>query len=303
MKTDKTGRISTIVLTIIAIVLLIMIAMKLFDNASEKEPVMMEENTSGVVNVNVSNVEYGSFVKTLPFNGEVVKADNDIAIHPDTSGKVTEILVKEGDEVEKGQVLAYVDPSVAGSIYRTSPITATVSGTVSDVAINVGETVSAATDAFMIETGTLEIELQVPEKYIGNMKLGLSATATSVAYPEKEFHAEVVEISRTVDSTSRSVEVKLAVTDENQLLKAGMFAHVDLTVAKMDNVLTVPDNAVTTYDNESYVYVVEDGVARRRIVTRSDHSNGISLIGSGLEEGDIVITAGDVSDGSAVQII
>lgn len=303
MKTDKTGRISTIVLTLIAVALLAMIAVKLFEGKTEQTPPMIEEEMTESVNVNTMTVEYGSFTKTLPFNGEVVKADDDIAIHPDTAGKITEILVEEGDEIEKGQVLAYVDPSVTGSIYRTSPITTTVSGTISDIGISVGETVSATTEAFMVETGSLELEIQVPEKYIGTLRTGLPATVTSVAYPGTEFSAAITDIDRTVDPASRSIDVRLSVEDDEQLLKAGMFVHMDLTVEELDDVLTIPDDAITNYSDESYVYVVEDGIARRRVVIKTDNSNGISVIGSGLETGDVVITAGDISDGTMVQII
>lgn len=303
MKTDKTGRISTIVLTLIAVALLAMIAVKLFEDKTEQAPPMIEEETTESVNVNTMTVEYGSFTKTLPFNGEVVKADDDIAIHPDTAGKITEILVEEGDEIEKGQVLAYVDPSVTGSIYRTSPITAAVSGTISDVGISVGETVSATTEAFMVESGSLELEIQVPEKYLGTLRTGLPATVTSIAYPGTEFSAAIDYIDRTVDPASRSIDVRLSVEDDGQLLKSGMFVHMDLTVEELDDVLTVPDDAITNYSDESYVYVVEDGIARRRVVTKTDNSNGISVIGSGLEAGDVVITAGDISDGTMVQII
>ena len=71
-----------------------------------------------------------------------------------------------------------------------------------------------------------------------------------------------------------------------------------------------PDTALIPYtavladeDGQEYVYVVEDGKAVRTVVETGSSNSTEVVILSGIEEGDVVVTAGNVSDGTSVSIV
>ena len=76
-------------------------------------------NSGSGLAVTVEEVKTGDIVETVSANGKIQPAQ-DVMISPYISGEVVELYVKEGDEVEKGDLLAKIDPEIYISAYERS---------------------------------------------------------------------------------------------------------------------------------------------------------------------------------------
>ncbi|ADK80033.1 efflux RND transporter periplasmic adaptor subunit [Sediminispirochaeta smaragdinae] len=239
-------------------------------------------------------------------NGDVV-SDVSVDIYPDVAGKIVVRNVDPGNFVKKGDVVAIVDPSVPGEFYSRSPILSTISGTIIDVNVNVGDTVSTSTSVAVVGDLTkLSLVTYVPERYITYLKLGLHAEVFLEAFPDTVFDARVVQLNPVVDNESRSMEVKLEIVNQDSRIRAGMFASMKLITRESRDCIAVPSGAVSSYYDDSVVYVVkDDNSVERRVVSLGLKSDEMVEVLSGLSENELVVTQGvsSVTDGSPVRMV
>jgi multidrug efflux pump subunit AcrA (membrane-fusion protein) len=100
-------------------------------------------------------------------------------------------------------------------------------------------------------------------------------------------------IDNAVDTTTGTVQLKATFDNSNGRLWAGQFATTSLHLFDESNALVVPTQAVVTGQRGTYVYVVDQSdTARQRAVVVERTMNGLSIISSGVNEGDRVVTDG-----------
>ena len=303
----KFNKIITVILTAICIVLAAFIIYRMATTESGTSlAAPVADNAIGAVNVSAEPASIKDFVRISKLNGEVMRSGDSIAVYPDitATGTVTEILVSRGDMVNTGDIIAYVDPSRPGASYKESPVVAKVSGIVNDIPVAVGQTVSASQPIVTVAgTTDLVVEASIPEKFLGTVSEGMNATMETVAYPGKLYTGILTYIAPTVDSTTRSSDIEIQLTGDTSGLKEGMYIRLNLETEHIADALIVPDAALDTYLGDDIVYLADNGTARRVIVTTGS-SNGVdTVITSGLSEGDMVITAGNVTDGTAISVV
>ena len=302
-RSSRFDKFTTLVLLVICVILLIYV---LFGNPEREQAFVPEaEESATVINVQANAVEPHTFQVFTRLNGEIGSDNTDVSVLPDTSGTVSSVLVRRGDSVTKDQVIAYIDPSRPGQSFKESPVTSPVDGVVTAIPVSLGETVSVSTPVATISGNdkTLYIEASLPERYIGTVTTGMDAYFTSVAYPGERFAAEISFISPTIKPTNRTADIELTITDGSDKLREGMFVTLDLVTEEIENAITVPSGAISEVMDETIVYTVENGTAIRRAVTTGSSNGSETVITSGLESGDMVITAGTVADGSAVNVV
>lgn len=298
---DKTV---TLILVLICLVLLGATLYKMFSPEEEIQRVNQVTTDDVVINVSASTAERTEFIQTTRFQGEVTTDDNNISVLPETAGTLKSVQVKRGDLVNAGDVVAYVDPSRPGSQYELSPVTAKVSGTVLSVDTTVGSSVSASTPIITVmPEKTLYVSTLIPERYISTLSIGLEGSVTSVAYPDKSYPVEVSYISPILNSTNRTLPVELSFTSDEDGILEGMYVSIDLVTEKISDALVVPSSAISSYAGDTVVYVVRDNTAVRTIVETGSSNSNEAVIISGLTEGDVVVTAGNVTDGTKVSIV
>lgn len=307
-KRTAVSTITTIVLLLICIALAGTVIFNMLSNQDRRLGISnADDEVEPSVNVSVMTTSYGPFVNATSFNGEIITDGGDaVSISPDTSGTVTQVLVKKGDVVSEGQIIAYVDPSTPGANYKLSPVKSTINGQVESVSVSKGMSVTSATTVAQVAPTDpdLKITIQVAERYLGTLALGTEATFTSVAYPDKTFTATVSYISSTVSTSSRTATVELDVTGDSSGLKSGMYVRLALPTETIESTLVVPTSAVSTYAGNQVVFVIEsDGRASRRQVTTGTSNAADTVIYTGLTAGETVVTAGNVTDGILVNIL
>ncbi len=152
--------------------------------------------------------------------------------------------------------------------------------------------------------GATQLIVQIDEKNLQFLRLGLTALASADAYPKERFAASVVYINPGVDATRGAVEVKLLVASPPAYLKQDMTASVDIQVARRDSAVLVPTDAVHDADSGApWVYRIDGGRARKRAVRIGLRSGGLCEVLEGLAAGDHVVTTSElsVSDGDRVR--
>ena len=137
----------------------------------------------------------------------------------------------------------------------------------------------------------MQIETQVDESDIGQMKVGQKVTFTVDAYPAKIFTGIVSNISQKANVVSNVVYYKVLVDVDaaENLLKPTMTARVSIRVAESKSSLLVPLASVKSSNGELYVIVMRNGKEERAIVTTGIKGEAKVEILSGLAEGDLVV--------------
>lgn len=199
---------------------------------------------------------------------------------------------------------AYANRAQLDNMLEYTDLSSDVSGTVSAINGEVGQVVAAGqTIVTLVQDGSMEVEIAVPENRLSEIQVGDKATVTFWAKENVTAQGVVREVAPMADAAVRTYRVRVAVDDMPQGVQLGMTARVYFGT-QSDGMLTVPLSAVYQSGDQPSVWVVRDGVAMLTpIRTGSFNGNHIEVTG-GLKAGDVVITAGvkKVSEGQRVRV-
>ncbi len=251
----------------------------------------------------------GNLDDYLEFGGDISSV-NSVAVLPDQAGKITNILVNVGDIVKKGQVIAYVNPLRAGAVYNDSPVTSPIAGRITSLPTTVGSTVAQSSPiATVALTDDLEVKINIAERFISRISANQKASVTFDAYPSVEFSAHVFEISPILDTSTRTMGVKLRFDRKDDRVKVGMYGRVKLVTESVKDAIVVPSTAVVTRDSKNYIFVVDPHSDKRSTVKFVPVTVGLTVdnkteIAQGLKAGDEIVTKGMslLNDGAKVNI-
>jgi len=133
---------------------------------------------------------------------------------------------------------------------------------------------------------------EVPEQDIGQVRLGSRTQVTVDAYPDRTFDGRVTFVYPTLDSATRTVQVRMEIVNPNGLLKPALFANAQIDAGKSGKVLTVPASAVIDSGNRQVVLVrLSEGRFEPRAVTLGSRSDDYVEILNGVAEGEQVVTS------------
>lgn len=152
--------------------------------------------------------------------------------------------------------------------------------------------------------GETQLVVQIDEKNLHMLSLGLSALASADAYPNQRFDAQIAYINPGIDAQRGAIEVKLRVPSPPPYLKQDMTVSVDIAIARRANAVLVPSDAVHDVDQAApWVLVIDGRHARKRPVTLGLASNGLYEVLHGLEAGDRVVpvATATVTDGARLR--
>ena len=214
-----------------------------------------------------------------------------------------------GDRVEKNQVIAYVDPSRPGMKYEMSPVKAPIAGTITAVNVVPGSMVTQQISVGKVsKMEELEISMNVPERFVSKIKRGQYAYLRFDAYPGDVFIAKISEISPVLDTSSRTMAVKLELTERDPRIKAGMFARVKLITDTKSGIVKVPSTAIVNRFGEDFVFLVESGetaTVRKQVVKVGIRVDDKAEILEGVTAGDEIVVRGQtlLENGSSVNVV
>ena len=214
--------------------------------------------TTPVFAVNTTTAAQGQIWDYIALSGDII-AGSTVDVFSNVAGKVTRVYVDIGSKVSCGSPVAAVDPSLPGMNFFPGVANAPIAGTIVALPAQVGATVSQAVPLARISgNSALEIKLYVAERFISKVEMNQLCEITLDAWPGEIFRGTVTEVSPVVDPTSRTMEVKVNVTNQEDKLKEGMFAKVKLVVEQKENTVKIPASALMQRFGESYVFVAKE---------------------------------------------
>ena len=268
-------------------------------------------DASGTVfSVRTADAEKRGLQAYIEVNGNIV-SEQQVTVVPEAAGKLVSMRVTLGSRVQKGALVAQIDPSRPGAQYSLSSVYAPVSGVVVSAPVSAGSTVSTATALFTVAAAeTIEIEALVPEREVGQLRTGLGAEVRLEAFPGEVFPAELARLSPVVDSMSRTKKIALRFVRDDPRINSGMFVRIKLNTRTYENVIAIPQDAVVDHRGKTVVYVLAESAGETATVHMREVETGVSVDGEleikgGLSAGEKVVVQGQqfLTDGAAVRVI
>lgn len=178
---------------------------------------------------------------------------------------------------------------------------------------NVGDYLKDGADVVNIEDiDAVFVDFRLPERFQNKVKKGQTAGVSLDALPGSKFVAFVQAVDPLIDTNGRSVGVRACIDNRQLRLRPGMFARVTAVFGERDQAKVVPEEAIVPQGQRVVVYKVVDGKNKdEKIAQRVEVKVGIRRPGKveileGIEEGDLIITAGQQRlqrDGMVVRVI
>lgn len=188
--------------------------------------------------------------------------------------------------------------SIAKLNYDYSFIRSPITGVITSRNIKLGETVMKGTlIGSVVSVDSLYIEAFIDEADIAAVSVGQAVNITMDAYQDRVFKGEVYRISPVVTGgkqETRTFEVRTKMKELPPTIKPGMSAEIEIIVNKLDNVISVPTQAIVKKEGKSFLYIVRDSRAKIIPVTTGIFNWTYTEIVSGLNEGDEVIINPDI---------
>ncbi|HLV48498.1 MAG TPA: efflux RND transporter periplasmic adaptor subunit [Aliidiomarina sp.] len=155
----------------------------------------------------------------------------------------------------------------------------------------------------IVDSSILRATVHLPEHTLSHVHPGLAADLSLQALPGELITATVARVSPVIDSGSGTFRTVLSIINSDFKLRAGMFSRIQLHYAERDQVVRIPQDALIRIDNQSHVFIVVDGKAKRTPVTTGLQGSGWIEIVEGLNAGSTLIVTGNVRDGAKVEVI
>lgn len=138
--------------------------------------------------------------------------------------------------------------------------------------VSIGEMVrmqgNSGTTLFrLVISDQLKLQAAIPERHLGEVKTGQLVKINIEAYPGQTFQGSVSRVNTTVDRSSRTFQVEVAIPNANRKLSAGSFAKARIITQENALALTVPEEAILSFAGVVKVFVLQDGKVRSVPVT------------------------------------
>ena len=281
-----------------------------------------------------------------------------VEIKSETDGIVQEINFKEGERVEKGQLLVHLDESKlaatvaeAGANFKLSQanfersqqlfkdklisqqefdqaaaifnvnqasldlkkrelkdtrIYAPFAGVIGARQISPGQVMMrSAILTWLVDLDTVKVEVNVPERYLRELKIGRPLEFSVAAYPGEKFRGEVYFVSPQVNENLRTALVKARIPNPDAKLRGGMFASMELTLQVRASAIVIPEPAIMSNGDNFSVFIVDkDSTAQIRPIQVGLRLAGKVEVLKGLNAGDKVVVEGiqKLRPGGAVKL-
>lgn len=171
-------------------------------------------------------------------------------------------------------------------------IRAPYSGKIGFRNVSMGAYITPATIVTTIrQVSQLKLQFSIPEKYSSKISNGQMIPFT-VAGSNQKFLAKVYATESVVSETTRGLNIRCMVQQNNEALVAGGFAKVDMDFAKNDNAILIPTQAIIPQARGKKVVLYRDGIAVFADVQTGVRDSANVEIIKGISPGDTIVTTG-----------
>lgn len=170
-----------------------------------------------------------------------------------------------------------------------------------------GELYSGQPILVLTQIDKLKALVAIPENYFPRLKEGMKLTLTSEIYPDQVFPATVEVVYPTIDASSHTFQVKIAIPNDKNLLRPGMYVTTTIGLGKA-NVIVAPYQAVEKLvgANDRFVFLNDNGRAKRVTVELGQRfDQEIEIIAPEIVPGVEMVTTGQhkLVDGVKINMV
>lgn len=153
------------------------------------------------------------------------------------------------------------------------------------------------------DTSTLLAKATIGESQISGLSLGSPVIVKVDALNNQQFNGTITRISPAATLPSRTFTAEISIPNQQSLLRAGMFARVQIPIQVHSGVLAVPESALVLREDQKTVFVVgTDNKVQQKVLTLGYVGNGWAEVLAGINDGDTIVIAGQnkIRDGVEV---
>jgi multidrug efflux system membrane fusion protein len=187
-------------------------------------------------------------------------------------------------------------------------IVSPIDGTVTRKQINEGEFAGPGTPGLIITSSRRKdwvMRVNISDRDWARLKLGDKATVQLDAYPEDTFAGSVSNLAQSADPVSKLYQAEVKIDPAGKRFATGLFGKVELVSSQSRQYASIPVEAVIEGNgNKGFVFVNENGKAKRLPITIGYLDGEKVLVSQGLENVKAVITSGSafLTDSSSLEI-
>jgi len=277
-----------------------------------------------------------------------LRANEAVILRPEISGRVSAILFREGEIIEKGQPLIEIDNTsfvaelaqaqaqanlsrieyqraadllerrvgsqtdrdtrlaqlrvteaqvqLAQAQLAKTTLLAPFAGEVGLRYVSPGDFISAGQDLVeVVDTHEMKIDFTLPERNISQIQVGQVIEVLVDALPGQTFQGEIYAISPSSRSGSHNLSIRARIPNEDGQLRPGLFARITIITGQDPDALMVPEAAIIPQNNEFFIMRLnaENQVGLVPVTLGSRRVGEVQIL-SGLEVGDVIVTAGHI---------
>jgi len=211
-------------------------------------------------------------------------------------------------------------------LFNSKKITAPDDGLVIAQNSSEGETVAVTSPATIIYTiakdiRKMEVNLEIDESTVGDLKEGMIANLVFEAYPHRTFKGNIYNINNSPTKKGSAVNYSASISIDNshRLFRPGMSVDATITIAEKENVIALPSNLfrvsngslekiahVVGYeykplskqerikaletDHMKTIWIVRDKAFIEQPITIGINDNSYYEVVSGIQEDDLILT-------------
>ncbi len=185
-------------------------------------------------------------------------------------------------------------------------LVAPVSGVIGSISLRAGETaLTSMPVCTVLDISRVKVKVSVPEREIGSITQNTPTTISVQAAGKQHLQGGTIEKGVTADAVTRTYDIKILLPNADGALLPGMVAGVSIQdeASNATERITLPVTAVQeNIDGSKFVWVVEQGKAKRQGVSIGELTGNRVIITGGLQKDQQVIVEGyqKVSEGEAV---
>jgi membrane fusion protein (multidrug efflux system) len=192
----------------------------------------------------------------------------------------------------------------ATAVVEDHHLRAPFSGYVGLIDFSLGKMVSSGTELLTLDDlSTMQLDLQVPERYLSQLLIGMPVTAKSNAWPEVVFTGQAVAIDSRINPETLNLRVRIKFDNPQNRLKPGMMMAAVIAFPALNEPI-IPVQALEYSGSKRFVYLVnEAGITARREVILGARIEDQVVIEKGVNVGDKVVVQGliNMKDGLKVK--
>ncbi len=144
----------------------------------------------------------------------------------------------------------------------------------------------------IMDISSIKIDCWVSERFLAQIKNGMSADINFDAYTDETFTGTVTSVTRAVDPANRTFKTRIIIPNPDRKLTSGMFARIRIVIETKHDVVIIPVREVIEQLDGFYVFVVKDNTATWKKITPGIRQGDFIEVIEGISQGEFVVVEG-----------